>query len=108
MDATGTALWEALKPLWPSNAEVNETPHRHLVVTYLTLDDDLRPGRRSREVELQISEPVLHRLDAATADGRHTMAHAIAARLKGLLKQEDLRADLSEPIVYVIDEGWIY
>jgi hypothetical protein len=36
------------------------------------------------------------------------MAHAIAARLKGLLKQEDLLADLSEPLVYVIDESWVH
>lgn len=106
MDATGTALWEALKPLWPANAEFNETPQRHLVITYLTLDDDLRPGRRSREVELAFSEGLLKRLDAADAGERHAMAQHVAARLKAPLQREDLNADLSEPLVFAIDERW--
>lgn len=107
MDTTGTALWSAMKPMWPSNAEVNETPHRSLVISYLTNDDPMRPGKRSREVELDFTEDTLATLDAAGPMERAVMAERAALALKRRLKGSMLRDDTSEPLVFQVDRGWI-
>jgi len=107
MDVTATALWEAMKPSWPSNTEVNETPHRSLVITFLTLDDPARPGKRSREVELDFTEDTLASLDAAQPLERAVMAQRAALALKRRLKHNMLWDDNSEPLVFQVDRGWI-
>jgi hypothetical protein len=74
MDEIQAEFWEAVRHLFPENAEAIALEQGNLLISWKTQDDPFRPNKRSAPIYLRLEPALLEKMRTASPKQRELLA----------------------------------